>query len=301
MSVKNISFLSKIRGLNATIGVFDGVHVGHKKILKRLIVESSSRNVKSLAVTFYPHPKRVLVPGSKVPFLTSLGHRIDLIESSGVDYVLVVKFTKEFSAISADEFIKKILVHKLKVRKVVVGKDFVFGHGGEGNFSLLRDYGRRYGFKVIGVAPVKRNRVTVSSTRIRKSVEKGRLKEASSMLGRPVSVQGTVIKGRSVGRELGFPTANIDPHHEAIPPGGVYAVDVRMKKKTMRGVLNIGNRPTFGEHREPVIELHIIKFKKNIYGRNLEIIFRRKIRNEKKFKSPESLREQIRKDVKKTS
>ncbi|MBU1061732.1 MAG: hypothetical protein KJ952_03300, partial [Candidatus Omnitrophica bacterium] len=167
----------------------------------------------------------------------------------------------------------------------------------EGDFKLLKKASKEFGFRLIGIKPVKINSTYVSSTEIRKKIERGDLKGASKMLGRPVTVLGTVIKGRSIGRKLGFPTANIDPHHEAIPPSGVYVVDVRIDKRIFKGILNIGTRPTFYEQSPPTIELHIFNYKKNIYGKDIEIIFKIKIRNERKFSSIEFLRKQIEKDV----
>ena len=162
---------------------------------------------------------------------------------------------------------------------------------------LLKSLSKIYNFRLVGVSSVKIKKKVVSSTRIRKAIEKGDLKNASLMLGRPVTILGTVVRGEAIGRKIGFPTANINPHHEAIPSSGVYAVDARMGKKIYKAVLNIGIRPTIGKDKEPTIEIHILRFKKNIYGKDIEIIFKRKIRDEKKFSSIEKLRMQIKKDI----
>jgi riboflavin kinase / FMN adenylyltransferase len=279
------------------IGIFDGVHLGHQKILKKLVREAEKEKTKSLVITFYPHPREILKHSPKVPLLTSLEHRLRLIKELGVDSSVVVKFKKSLSRIKADDFIEKVLVKKLNMKTLVVGKDFKFGHNKKGDFSLLKKMSGRYGFKLFGIDPVKIKGSYVSSTRIREVIEKGGLKHASVLLGRPVVILGTVVKGRRIGRALGFPTANINPHHEAIPPSGVYVVDVKLNGKVFKGVLNIGTRPTFGENREPVIELHILNFRKNIYGKDAEIIFKKKIRKEKKFKTVNDLKEQIKKDI----
>ncbi|MBU1148080.1 MAG: bifunctional riboflavin kinase/FAD synthetase [Candidatus Omnitrophica bacterium] len=277
----------------ASIGIFDGVHRGHQKILKKLYKETSRNNAKSLLITFDPHPRNILK--SKIPLLISLSHRLTLIKDFGIDFLKVIRFTRKFSRLSGDEFITKILMRKFKIDILVLGENFSFGHKGRGAAALLK----RYGFKVFEVKALKSKGRSISSTRIRQKIEKGDLRNASLMLGRPVTVFGTVVKGRRVGRRLGFPTANIDPHHEAIPPSGVYSVDAKISNRIHKGILNIGTRPTFGENIDPTIELHVFNFKKTIYRKDVEIIFKRKIRNERRFKSVEALRKQIQKDIRK--
>ena len=296
-SMKKIYSLSKIRGVTATIGIFDGVHRGHQKILKKLVSDSLRLKTKSLVVTFSPHPRKILNPGSGIPFLTSLEHRFKLIENLGVDFFHIIKLTKPLSLMKPDEFVKKVMIDKFNIKTLVVGRDFLLGNKKKGDFSLLKSLSKIYNFRLVGVSSVKIKKKVVSSTRIRKAIEKGDLKNASLMLGRPVTILGTVVRGEAIGRKIGFPTANINPHHEAIPSSGVYAVDARMGKKIYKAVLNIGIRPTIGKDKEPTIEIHILRFKKNIYGKDIEIIFKRKIRDEKKFSSIEKLRMQIKKDI----
>ncbi len=295
--MKKIYSLYKIRNAAVAIGIFDSVHRGHQKILKKLVREAAREKKKSLVITFHPHPRKILDPRAKVPFITSLEHRLRLIEELGVDFFLVIKFTKALSRMLPDDFIDGILVRALNVRVLIVGDNFLFGSKEKGNLALLRKASKDYGFKLFAVKPVKIKNKIVSSTRIRSAIEKGDLKNASSMLGRPVTVLGTVVKGRRVGRKFGFPTANIDPHHEAIPPKGVYAVDVRLENKTYKAVLNIGRRPTFGVNIDPTIELHILNFKRDIYKKDVEVIFKKKMRNERRFSSIESLQKQIKIDI----
>ena len=298
--MKKIYSLYKIRNTAVSIGIFDSVHRGHQKILRKLVREAAREKKKSLVITFHPHPRKILDPRAKVPFITSLEHRLRLIEELGVDFFLIIKFTKALSRMKPDDFIDGILARALNVRALIVGDNFLFGSKEKGNLALLRKASKDYGFKLFAVKPVKSKNKIISSTRIRCAIEKGDLKNASLMLGRPVTVLGTVVKGRKVGRRLGFPTANIDPHHEAIPPKGVYAVDVRLENKTYSAVLNIGRRPTFGVNIDPTIELHILHLKRDIYKKDVEIIFKKKMRNERRFSSIKALQKQIKIDIQRT-
>ena len=272
-----------------TIGIFDGVHKGHQAILKKVIRRAKIARLKSVVITFNPHPVKVLSPGTKIPLLMSLGHRIRLIKKMGVDECLVMRFTKGFSRLSPEDFIKNVLVDKFNLKVLVTGGNFLFGFKEKGGVALLRKLSRAYDFKFYSVPPLKMDGNFISSTRIRRLIEEGDLKLASKMLGRPVTILGTVVKGRRFGRKIGFPTANINPHHESIPPGGVYGVDAVLGEKKYSGILNISGRK--------IIEVHIFNFKKDIYGKDIEIIFRQKIRDEKKFKSPEALKKQIQLDI----
>lgn len=276
-----------------TIGIFDGVHKGHQVILKKLVREARRLNLKSVAVTFDPHPVKVMRPGAEIPFLISLKHRLKLIKKIGVDRSLVEKFTRRYSRMSAEDFVKRILVGKLNIRALVSGENFLFGFREKGDAQLLKKLSGLYGFKLYTVRPLKIAGDTVSSTRIRKAIERGCLGLASKLMGRPISILGTVVKGKSLGRKLGFPTANIDPHHEAIPPSGVYKVDVITGRGKYKGLLNISGRK--------IIEVHILNFSRWIYGMDIEVIFKTKIREEKRFKSLEALKRQIALDIQKSS
>lgn len=272
-----------------TIGIFDGVHKGHQVILKKVLKEARKNRLKSVVVTFDPHPVKVLNPGAKIPFLTSLEHRIKLIKSMNIDDCVIIKFTKEFSKVNARVFIKKFLIDKLNLKVMVTGENFLFGSKERGDIKLLERLGKTYDFKFYKIPPLKIEGDYISSTSIRKAVERGDLKLASKMLGRPVTILGTVVRGKRLGREIGFPTANIDPHHESIPPSGVYSIDVALDEKLYRGILNIS------AHK--IIEAHIFNFNKDIYGKDIEVIFKQKIRDEKKFKSFSSLKKQIQLDI----
>jgi len=291
-----------LKGAVVTIGVFDGVHRGHQRILKRVVRRARAARVMSVVVTFEPHPARVLAPRREIPFLTTVEHRLRIIEGLGIDACIVLKFDRRFAALSAERFARDVLGARIGAGCVVVGENFLFGSQQAGAARLAK-LGEGLGFCVERVGSLKRGGSAVSSSRIRREIEAGRLGSAAGMLGRPVSVFGTVVRGDARGRILGFKTANINPHHEAIPPSGVYVVFVRLSGKLYKGVLNIGRRPTFygprGEDEEPLIEAHIFSFNRNIYGKDLEVRFVRKIRKEKRFVDKDRLALQIRRDAKK--
>lgn len=292
--------MRKATDVIASIGVFDGVHLGHQKILNKLTSLAKKHCLKSMVITFHPHPQKVLNPHKGTPLLMSLQHRMKIIKEMGVDFCFVVKFTKKFAGLEAEEFVKKLRFysrHSFKLRGIVIGENFLFGRNSKGDKRILKNLGREYGFSLNVVQPLKIKNKIISSTRIRRLIEKGELSESRKLLGRPVTVLGTVVKGRRIGRELGFPTANINPHHESIPPSGVYKVAVKVNNNMHKGILNIGTRPTFTKDKEPTIELHIFDFKKDIYGKDVEIIFKRKIREEKKFSSIEEFKKQIASDI----
>nr|MBU1328401.1 bifunctional riboflavin kinase/FAD synthetase [Candidatus Omnitrophota bacterium] len=284
--MKKISYPTAV-----TIGIFDGVHKGHQVILKKVLEEAKRSRLKSVVITFNPHPVNVLNPSAEIPLLMSLEHRGRLIKKMGVDYFFVERFTKSFSKLSPEGFIKNILIDKLNLKALVTGENFLFGFKEKGDVRLLKRLSKLYNFKLCSITPIKIEGDYVSSTRIRKAIERGDLLLASKLLGRPVTILGTVVKGKRLGRKIGFPTANIDPHHESIPSSGVYSVDVALDRdgKLYGGILNIS------AHK--IIEAHIFNFNKDIYGRDIEVIFKKKIRDEKKFKSLEALKRQIQQDI----
>ena len=254
---------------------------------------------KSVVVTFDPHPLKVLSPGHFVPSLISVKHRVKLIKELGIDRVIVMSFNKKTALMPAEKFIKDIVIKNLNAKEIFVGEDFCFGKNAAGHAQTLKSIGKKEGIKVNIVQHVKKEGLVVSSSLIRKLIVSGQIDKASRLLGRAYSILGTVVGGSKLARKLGYPTANINPHHEAIPPSGVYAVRVRFKERLFNGVMNIGVRPTFyscGRDEEPSVEVHIFDFSSRIYGKDLEILFVKKLRDEKKFKTIDSLIEQIKND-----
>lgn len=282
----------------ATIGIFDGVHLGHQYLLRQVVKEARRLKAKSAAFTFEPHPLAIINPARKPPMLIFLKHRLRLIAALGIDLCIVLKFNRALADMEPRQFVEKFLVKYFRLKKLLVGKGFAFGKSKGGDVSLLKELGEKYNFEVEEVKKIKAGKQFISSSKIRLLISRGKLNSASKLLGRPVSILGTVKKGFALGKELGFPTANIDPHHEILPPFGVYAVKIKVEGKWHRGVLNIGGRPTFFKNAEAAIEAHLFDFKKNIYGKDIEVTFLKKIRPEKKFKSPFQLTAQVRKDIK---
>lgn len=287
-----------IRRSAVTVGVFDGVHVGHRKIIGKVVARARAYGLESVVVTFDPHPLAVLGTGRKAPSLISLDHRLDLMKGLGVDTAVVISFAKSFAAMSAERFVGEVLVGSLGARFIYTGENFYFGRSASAGVARLKDIASSYGVKVESVKRVTVAGRAVSSSYIRKAISSGDLKTAEKLIGRPVSVFGTVMRGARFARFLGYPTANINPHHEVIPPAGVYAVRVRIGNTIRGGVLNIGTRPTFysPRDREPSIEAHIFDFRSRIYGKDIEISFIRKIRDERVFSDAGSLAAQIEKD-----
>ncbi len=283
-----------------TIGIFDGVHRAHQKIIRAMVKKAKKKHLSTILITFNPHPANILKKGVKVPLLISLKHRLHLLNEMGLDYVIVLRFTKRLSHMNAVDFIKNTL-SKIHIDEIIVGRNFFFGRYKKGRFKDLKKFSAFYGYRVSTIDALKSSGRVISSTWIRNLILKGNLKKASSLLSRPVAILGTVIKGHKRGRIIGYPTANINPHHEAIPPSGVYAVKIILYNRVYKGILNIGVKPTFKKSpgdRESTIEVHIFNFSNYIYGRDLEVIFVKKIRREKKFKDMFYLRKQIKRDEK---
>ena len=299
--IRGIKMLKdRIKGSVVTIGVFDGVHVGHAAVIKKVVASARKARLSSVVVTFAPHPLKVLRSGDNIHSLISLKHRIRLIEELGVDILVIVKFSRSFSKMSPEKFIKNILAGKLHAKQVYVGENFYFGKGAATGIEILRRLSSKYGYKITAVKPIRVDGHIASSSLIRKLILSGHLHKAASLLGRSVSVFGTVVKGAGIARGLGCPTANINPHHEIIPPCGVYAVRAGFKDKKFRGIVNIGFRPTFYSPRdeEPTVEAHLFGYKGNLYNKDIEVYFMSKIRSERKFKSRAMLVKQIKKDIK---
>lgn len=278
--IYGIDKIRRYKNAVVALGVFDGVHRAHRRILKFAARTARRIGGVSIAITFYPHPQ-------KKQSLYSLEHRLRLISELGIDACMVIKFNQRFAKTPACDFIKNILVKKIGARYICVGRNFRFGQNAQGDIAFLRKYSRIYNFKLKVFDLIRINRYPVSSTYIRKLITEGFLSTAEKLLGRRLSLFGTVIKGSSLAKNLGFPTANIDPHHEVLPPAGVYAVYVFLGKKKLGGLCYIGKQ----------VEAHILNFRKNIYGADLEVQFIKKIRDKKRFSSRASLIKQIKKDA----
>ncbi len=280
-----------------TIGIFDGVHIGHRKILKEVARQAKTKKQVAAVLTFHPHPQKVLGSISSKSTITSLKHRLKLLQDIGVDLCIVISFTRAFSKRLIDWFIRHILVKKLKATTLIIGGRFKLGReriSAKDFKKLLHNYG--LGLKIIPTQRYKGK--VICSSLIRDLIKTGRLDIGSKLLGRSVAIYGTVKPGRRIGRTIGFKTANIDPHHEVIPPPGVYVVKVKVYKRYYRGVLNIGFRPTLGlRQKEPEVEVHILGFDGRLYNKPIELFFIKKIRSEKRFKDKKALREQIKKDI----
>ena len=233
--------------------------------------------------------------------LISTKHKLNLLKKEGIDVTVLVSFTKKFASIDAVTFVKDILVKKINVKELLVGKNFLFGRDKKGNIDRLRKLGKTFNFNVRSISPFKEGEDVISSTLIRKLIMSGRLKKAKKMIGRDVTILGTVSAGARRGRHLGFRTANLDLHHEAIPPSGVYLVKAKLENKEYNGILNIGFRPTFSEkgreEKDPTAEVHIFGFNRSIYGKDIEVIFLKRIRRERKFKNKEHLLLRINEDI----
>ena len=278
------------------LGVFDGLHCGHQRIVARLIKEAKKFHTKSLLVTFFPHPQ-------KENSLYSLSHRLKLLEELGVDLCLVIRFTPAFRKMSAEEFLQKILLKRVNPVVVLIGRNFTFGRGAEGNWQLLKEYSRKKKFKLVVMDVMTYKGKPVSSSWIRSLIRAGKFSQASKLLGRPLIIFGRVTRGSSLGRRLGYPTANVDADHEVLPPFGVYSVRVKLAGKYFAGICYIGDKPTLrplGRRKskgEANIEVHIFGFGGNLYGRKIQIEFVKKIRPQKKFTSVQELARQIKKDI----
>lgn len=290
----------KIKELTtATIGIFDGVHMGHKSIINLMRDEASRKGLSSCVITFFPHPQQVL-SGSNIPLIVPLKERFWLLEKAGVDITVCFNFTEEFSRISAEDFVKKILVDNLNVKSIYVGPDLFFGRNRKGNVDLLKAMGKTYGFITNLVGHVYLGNEVISSTSIRKLIEQGRVNKAAILLGDCFSIEGKVIEGQKRGRKLGYPTANLQTEWELLPKVGVYATWAVMGEDRFKSITNVGYRPTFGNNKL-LVETYIMEYNEEIYGETLRVLFVERIRDEKKFESVNALIKQIEKDVVKAS
>ena len=283
-----------------TIGTFDGVHLGHQKVISKLKEIAKGHCGETVIFTFYPHPRLVTSPNeTNLRLLTTLEEKTTLFEKFGIDHLIIYPFDKSFSELTYSEFVEQILVNKLKTHCLVVGYDHKFGKNREGGFEYLKKCASRFDFEIERLDAFSVVQEKVSSTKIREALQKGDIKTANHYLGYSFTLHGTVVTGKQIGRKLGFPTANIESSdkHKIIPGYGVYAVEAIVDDKLYHGMLNIGTRPTFNKNADNrSIEVHIFDFEKDIYNREITLIFKGKIREEKKFDGVETLVKQLGKD-----
>ena len=278
------------------LGVFDGVHLGHRAILGAAVAHARAIGSPAVACTFDPHPLEVLQPDRGPLPITTLDERLELIAARGVDEAVVLAFTRELAAMEPEAFVKDVLVDRLDARQVVVGFNHRFGRGARGDAALLRELGARGGFGVDVIEPLTVDGVPVSSTAIRAALGRGDLEAAVRMLGRPYTLPGKVVAGAGRGRTLGFPTANIAPDRPVLVAPGVYACTVEVADQPRRAVVNVGVRPTFDE-KTLAVEAHLLDFSGDLYGQTVRLMFRSRVREERRFSSVDALRAQIADDV----
>ena len=275
------------------LGNFDGLHRGHMKIIDRVRQRAGERGGTPSAMTFDPHPPRVLRPDKAPPLLMTRDQKIESLSRSGMQGVALVRFTRELSLWDPEAFVKTVLVEWLHVAEVWVGANFLFGHERAGTFSVLRSLGMRYGFRAEKIDPVRYKDFVVSSTRVRRLVSEGRVDEAGALLGHHYFIDGEVVRGAGRGRELGVPTANLATSNELVPPAGVYATFATIDGVVLPAVTNIGLRPTFGDVEHQVIETHLLDFNRDLYGVSVRLAFVQRLRDERAFADVDALRAQI--------
>lgn len=278
------------------IGVFDGLHLGHQFLIRKAVKRARAIHGTAVVMTFDPHPVHVLRPENHLPLIISLGFRLKLIESFGVAVTVVIPFTKAFSRLSPRNFIQRYLIKPFAPKEIIVGDDFRFGQNREGTINFFKAAGKKFGFKIVGLKTKHNGGKKFSSTVVRDLIAVGEFKKAAAILGRPVALLGKVVVGDKRGKTLGFPTANMIPTGEILPPQGVYIVRVHYGGKTYRGMANVGVRPSFHKEDHLNVEVHIFNFRKKIYGEEIVVEFLQKIRNELYFPSREALISQLKKD-----
>lgn len=300
---KGIDELGAFKNSVVTIGTFDGAHKGHQKILSRLNDRAKETQGESILFTFYPHPRMIVFPENhNLKLLQTIDEKIESLASFGLDNLIIYPFTKEFSRLTAFEFVRDILVEKLKVKTLVIGYDHQFGRNREGDLEFLKETAKIFDFDVEEISAEEVQEVNVSSTKIRQSLNNGNIERANEFLGRPFLCTGRVVEGKRLGRELGFPTLNIEVNneHKILPKDGVYAVNVQIKDEHLEGMMNIGQNPTVQKNteQEKKLEVHIFDFDKEVYGAEVKVFFQKFIRDEKTFSNLEELKSQLIQDEK---
>lgn len=294
---RDLEAIGPIASPHVGIGNFDGVHLGHRRLLESVIGRSRSDSGTAVAMTFDPHPLTILKPDGRPPMITTLEERIGLIRELGLDILILIPFTREFARVSAEEFVRDVLGARVGARSVCIGTNFHFGSGGRGGIDLLKREGAGLGIQVIDVEIVEFDSRPISSTRIRDNILKGSMDRVTGMLGREYAIQGRGVEGKHRGQSLGFSTANLTTDNELIPRDGVYVTWAEVAGRRHQSVTNVGVRPTFAE-KERVIETHILGYRGGpLYGAPVRVGFCRRLRDEKRFDGPEALKEQIGRDV----
>jgi riboflavin kinase/FMN adenylyltransferase len=289
--------LNAISSKITTIGTFDGIHIGHQKILKRVVTLAKNQGYDPVVLTLFPHPRMVLQKDDSIKLLNTIDERVALLKSLGIKEVIVKTFTKEFANLSAKAYVKDILVDELNTKQIVIGYDHHFGKNRSANINDLKEFAELYNFKVEEISAQDIEDVTVSSTKIRNALDKGEVALANSFLGYNYFITGTVVKGKGVGKTIDFPTANIHikESYKLIPKDGVYVVKSKIENRTIYGMMNIGTNPTVGGKTRS-IEVHFFDYNKDIYGKEFKIEFLKRLRNEQKFKNLDALKSQLAKD-----
>jgi len=298
---QSIASFKSSKSTVVTIGTFDGVHLGHQKILGQIITEAKESNLESLVLTFFPHPRTVLQEGSEMKQLSTIEEKIQLLSNIGIDNLIIHPFDKTFSRLTAEEFVEQVLVNTFHIKKIIIGYDHRFGRNRTATIDDLISFGLKYNFEVIQISAKEINEVSISSTKIRTALEDGNITLANNFLGYNYSLTGKVVKGKQLGRTIGFPTANLvlEEDYKLIPKNGVYIVESFMDDKKVMGMMNIGTRPTV-DGTTQTIEIHFLNLDKNLYDNILTIFILKPIREEVKFESLDALKIQLAKDKKTT-
>lgn len=294
----DIKQLPAFKNAVLTVGTFDGVHLGHKTILREVVAHAKEVNGESVLLTFDPHPRKLLFPDQPLGIITPLEEKIKLMLAAGIEHVVVVPFTKEFSNLTAEEYIAEFLTGIFHPHSIIIGYDHHFGHDRKGNLKLLEEYQDRYNYQLIEIPPRLIEEAAISSTKIRNALMSGHVDEAAAMLGRSYSIKGKVAHGNKLGRTLGYPTANLEPHdkEQVIPAIGIYAIKATHDGRLFDGMLSIGYNPTVTDKKELRIEANLFDFSQEIYGDELELQFVQRLRDEQKFLSLEDLVAQLHQD-----
>lgn len=292
--IENYKNFSITKKSIVTIGTFDGVHVGHQKIMEQLVATAQENNANSVLLTFFPHPRMVLQKDNSLKLINTIAEKIEILEKTGLDYLIIHPFDKDFSRLTAFDFVRTILVNHLNTAELVIGYDHRFGKNREGNFEQLQEYGHMYDFKVTEIPAQDINQISVSSTKIRNAILNAEIEKANEYLGYSFSLEGRVVSGEKLGNTIGYPTANIDllESYKLIPKTGAYLIRSFLNGKTVYGMMNIGNRPTVNGVKE-TIEVHFFDLNKDLYDRQLTIELLTFLRDEQKFSSIEELKKQL--------